>query len=86
MCGFWYWKWYFDEMYVKVNGEMVYFWCVVDYEGEVLESFVIRMCDKKVVFIFMRKVFKWYGLFEVIIIDGLCFYKVVMNVLGNVDK
>jgi putative transposase len=26
------------EMYVKLNGEMVYLWRAVDQEGEILES------------------------------------------------
>ena len=29
-----------DEMYVKLNGEMVYLWRAVDHEGQMLESFV----------------------------------------------
>lgn len=41
MCGFCYWKWYVDEVYV-IKGEIYYLWCVVDYEGEILESYVIK--------------------------------------------
>jgi putative transposase len=26
MRGFRYWRWHLDEMYVKLNGEMVYLW------------------------------------------------------------
>ena len=33
-------------MYVKLNGEMVYLWCAVDQEGEILESFVTKKRDK----------------------------------------
>jgi len=38
MRGFRHWRWHLDEMYVKVNGEMVYLWHAVDQEGEILES------------------------------------------------
>jgi hypothetical protein len=31
-----------NEMYVKLNGEMVYLWRPVDREGEMLESFVTK--------------------------------------------
>ena len=34
------WKWYLDEVFVKVNGERHFLWRVVDHEGEVLESYV----------------------------------------------
>jgi putative transposase len=35
-------RWHLDEMYVKLNGEMVYLGQAVDHEGEVLES-----CDEE---------------------------------------
>lgn len=35
MNGFRQGQWYFDETYVKINGEMVYLWRTVDHEGEV---------------------------------------------------
>jgi putative transposase len=42
MRGFCHWRWHVDEMYVKLNGEMVYLWLAVDHEGEVLESYVTK--------------------------------------------
>jgi hypothetical protein len=42
MRGFRQWKWHLDEMYVKLNGEMVYLWRAVDHEGEILESSVTK--------------------------------------------
>ena len=39
MRGFRHWHRHLDEMYVKVNGEMVYLWRAVDQEGEILESY-----------------------------------------------
>lgn len=38
MRGFRHWRRHLDEMYVKLDGEMVYLWRAVDKEGEVLES------------------------------------------------
>lgn len=55
MRGFRHWRWHFDEMYVKLNGEMVYLWRAVDHEGEILESFVTRTRDKKAALTFMKK-------------------------------
>ena len=46
MRGFRHWKWHLDEMYVKLNGEMVYLWRAVDHEGEVLKSYVAKKRDK----------------------------------------
>ena len=46
MRCFRHWRWHLDEMYVKLNGEMVYLWRAVDQEGEILESFVTKKRDK----------------------------------------
>lgn len=46
MRGFRHWRWHLDEMYVKLNDEMVYLWRAVDHEGEILESYVTRKRDK----------------------------------------
>jgi putative transposase len=37
------WRWYLDEMFVKINDERHYLWRAFDHEGEVLESFVTRV-------------------------------------------
>jgi hypothetical protein len=42
MRGFRHWRWHLDEVYVRVNGEMVYLWRAVDHEGEVLERYVTK--------------------------------------------
>lgn len=47
MKGFRHWNWHLDEMYVRLNGKMVYLWRAVDHEGEILESFVTKNRDKK---------------------------------------
>nr|WP_022685429.1 IS6 family transposase [Sphingomonas phyllosphaerae] len=58
MRGFRHWRWHLDEMYVKLNGEMVYLWRAVDHEGEVLESYVTRTRDKAAALAFMKKALK----------------------------
>ena len=45
MRGFRQRRWHLDEMYVKLNGEMVYLWRAVDQEGEILESYITRTRD-----------------------------------------
>lgn len=40
------WRWHLDEMYVKLNGKMVYLWRAVDQEGEIFESYVTTKRDK----------------------------------------
>ena len=46
MRGLRHWRWHLDEMYVKLNGEMVYLWRAVDQEGEILESYITKTRDK----------------------------------------
>lgn len=83
MRGFRHWRWHLDEMYVKLNGEMVYLWRAVDHEGEVLESFVTRKRDKTAALTFMKKALKRHGKAEVIVTDGLRSYSAAMRELGN---
>ncbi|MEO9132201.1 MAG: IS6 family transposase [Sphingomonas sp.] len=86
MHGFRHWKWHLDEMYVKLNGEMVYLWRAVDHEGEVLESFVTKTSDKKAALAFMKKALKRHGSPAAIVTDSLKSYLAAMTGLGNADK
>lgn len=86
MRGFRHWKWHLDEMYVKLNGEMVYLWRAVDHEGEVLESYVTKKRDKSAALIFMKKALKRHGKVETIVTDGLKSYPAAMKDLGNEDS
>ena len=61
MRGFRHWRGHLDEMYVKLNGEMVYLWRAVDQEGEILESFVTRTRDMEAALTFMKKALKRHG-------------------------
>lgn len=83
---FWHSQLYLDEMYVKLNGEMVYLWRAVDHEGEVLESYVIRTRDKKAALRFMKRALKRHGSPEAITTDGLRSYGAAMDALGNREK
>ncbi|MFM5894522.1 MAG: IS6 family transposase [Novosphingobium sp.] len=84
--GYRHWKWHLDEMYVKVNGEMVYLWRAVDHEGEVLESYITKTRDKSAALRFMKKTLKRHGSPEAITTDGLRSYKAAMRDLGCEHK
>ncbi len=86
MRGFRHWRWHLDEMYVKLNGEMVYLWRAVDHEGDVLESYVTRRRGKGAALTFMKKALKRYGSPEAITTDGLRSYGAVMDELGCRDR
>ena len=86
MRGFRQWKWHLDEMYVRINGEMVYLWRAVDQEGEILESYVTKTRDKAAALTFLKKALKRHGSPEAIITDGLRSYKAAMNELGNAHR
>jgi putative transposase len=86
MRGFRHWRWHLDEMYVKLNGEMVYLWRAVDQEGETLESYVTKTRDKAPALTFMKKALKRHGSPEKITTDGLRSYRAAMNELGNAEK
>ena len=80
------WRWHLDEMYVKLNGEMVYLWRAVDHEGEILESYVTRTRDKDAALTFMKKALKRHGSPATIVTDGLKSYRAAMVELGNENK
>ena len=86
MRGFRHWRWHLDEMYVKLNGEMVYLWRAVDHEGEILESYITRARDKDAALRFIKKALKRHGRPEMITTDGLRSYRAAMTELGNADK
>ena len=86
MRGLRHWRWHLDEMYVKLNGEMVYLWRAVDHEGEILESYVTKKRDKAAALTFMKKALKRHGKPETIVTDGLLSYPAAMRKLGNLDR
>ena len=86
MRGLRQWRWHLDEMYVRLNGEMVYLWRAVDHEGEILESYVTKKRDKSAAVAFMKKALKRHGKAEPIVTDGLRSYPAAMRELGNLDR
>ena len=86
MRGFRHWRWHLDEMYVKLNGEMVYLWRAVDYESQILESYITTTRYKDVALRFMKKALKRIGSPEVITTDGLRSYRAAMKELGNTEE
>lgn len=86
MRGFRHWNWHLDEMYVRVNGEMVYLWRAVDHEGEVLESYITKARDKAAALRFMKKALRRHGSPEAITTDGPRSYRAAMDELGNAQK
>ncbi len=80
--GIRHWRCHLDEMYVKLNGEMVYLWQSVDHEGAVLESYVTRNRDKGAALAVMKKALKRHGSPDAITTDGLRSYGAAMDELG----
>ncbi len=76
------WKWHLDEVFVKINGERHYLWRAIDHEGEVLESFVTRIRNKKAALKFLRKAMRKHGQPEVIVTDKLRSYGAALNEIG----
>jgi len=70
MRGFRHWRWHLDEVYVKIN-------------GEVLESYVTKTRDKSAALRFMRKALKRHGRAVTIVTNGLKSYPAAMRELGN---
>jgi len=83
--GYRHWRWHFDEVFVKINGERHYLWRAVDHEGEVLESYVTKKRDKCAALRFLKKALKRHGQAETIVTDGLKSYPAAMRDLGNLD-
>ena len=80
------WRWYLDEMFVKINGEMRYLWRAVDHEGEVLESYVTKARDKKAALKFLKKAMKKHGRTEVFVTDKLRSYGAALKDLGAIER
>lgn len=86
MRGIRQWRWHLDEMYVKLNGEMVYLWRAVDHEGEILESYVTKNRDKSAALALMKKALRRHGRAEAIVTDGLRSYGAATSQLGNAHR
>jgi transposase-like protein len=53
--------WHLDEVYLKIDGRLVYLWRAVDAEGEVLDVLVQTRRNKRAALKLMRKLLKKHG-------------------------
>jgi hypothetical protein len=53
--------WHLDEVYLKIDGRMVYLWRAVDAESEMLDVAVQTRSNKRAALKLMRKLLKKYG-------------------------
>ena len=53
--------WHLDEVYLKIDGRMVYLWRAVDAEGEVLDVLIQSKRNKHAALKLMRKLLKKYA-------------------------
>jgi putative transposase len=75
--------WPLDEVYLKIDGRMVYLWRAVDAEGEVLDVLVQSKRDKRAALKLMRKLLRKYAVVpERIVTDDLRSYGAATLDLG----
>ena len=75
--------WHLDEVYVKIDGRMVYLWRAVDAEGEVLDVLVHWKRDKRAALKLMRKLLRKYAVVpERLVTDDLRSYGAAILDLG----
>jgi len=76
-------SWHLDEVYLKIDGRMVYLWRAVDAEGEVLDVLVQSKRNKQAALKLMRKLLKKYALVpERLVTDDLRSYSAAVRDLG----
>jgi putative transposase len=80
------WRWYLDEVFVKVNGKLCCLWRAVDHEGEVLEAVVTAKRDKTAALKILKQIMKTYGRPQKIVTDGLRAYSAAMKDIGIADR
>ena len=75
--------WHLDEVYLKIDGRMVYLWRAVDAEGEVLDVLVQSKRNKHAALKLMRKLLKKYAFaLERLVTDDLRSYSAAVRELG----
>ena len=75
--------WHLDEVYLKIDGRMVYLWRAVDAEGEVLDVLVQSKRNKHAALKPMRKLLKKYAFVpERLVTDDLQSYSAAVRDLG----
>ena len=75
--------WHLDEVYLKIDGRLVYLWRAVDAEGEVLDVLVQTRRNKQAALKLMRKLLKKYGFVpDKLVTDDLRSYGAAAGHLG----
>jgi transposase-like protein len=75
--------WHLDEVYLKINGRMVYLWRAVDAEGEVLDVLIQSRRNRKAALKLMRKLLKKYAFVpNSLVTDDLRSYAAAVHALG----
>ena len=75
--------WHLDEVYLKIDGRMVYLWRAVDAEGEVLDVLIQSRRNKRAALKLMRKLLKKYGFVpDKLVTDDLRSYAAAAHDLG----
>ena len=75
--------WHLDEVYLKIDGRLVYLWRAVDAEGEVLDVLVQTRRNKRAALKLMRKLLKKYGFVpDKLVTDDLRSYGAAASDLG----
>ena len=75
--------WHLDEVYLKIDGRMVYLWRAVDAEGEVLDVLVQFKRNRHAALKLMRKLLKKYAFVpERLVTDDLRSYSAAARDLG----
>jgi putative transposase len=75
--------WHLDEVYLKIDGRMVYLWRAVDAEGEVLDVLVQSRRNKHAAMKLMRQLLKKYAFVpERLVTDYLRAYGAAFQDLG----
>jgi putative transposase len=75
--------WHLDEVYLRIDGRMVYLWRAVDAEGEVLDVLVQSKRNKHAALKLMRKLLKKYAFApERLVTDDLRSYAPAARDLG----
>jgi putative transposase len=75
--------WHLDEVYLKIDGRMVYLWRAVDAEGEVLDVLVQSRRNKRAALKLMRKLLKKFGVVpDKLVTDDLRYYAAAASDLG----
>jgi transposase-like protein len=75
--------WHLDEVYLKIDGRLVYLWRAVDAEGEVLDVLVQSKRNKHAALKLMRKLLKKYAFVpERLVTDDLRSYGAAARDLG----